>query len=139
MQIVHGIYAYLPNVLAAFLIFLVAGAVSAGVSTLVVNTMGDTPTGKIAATSAPIIVMGLATFMILNQLKIAPEIVTITYAGLVATATLAFGLGGKDAASKMFMGLYEAGQKNKSAAAQDFQHGARNAKSRANDLRDRVQ
>ena len=42
-----------------------------------------------------------------TPLKIAPEIVMMTYAGLIGTATLAFGLGGKDAASRMFMGLYE--------------------------------
>ena len=137
-QIVHGIYAYLPNVLAAFLIFLVAGAVSGAVATLVVNAMGDTPTGKVVAAAAPLVIMGLAVFMILNQLKIAPAIVTITYAGLVGTATLAFGLGGKDAASKMFMGLYEAGQQKKSAASSDLQKGFGNAKSKAQDFRNRV-
>lgn len=137
-QIVHGIYAYIPNVIAALIIFLVAGALSAAVSTLVANAMGDTPTGKIMATGAPILVMGLATFMILNQLKIAPAIVTITYAGLVATATLAFGLGGKDAASRMFMGLYETGLRNKDAAASDLRKGTRTAKDRANDLRGKV-
>lgn len=138
VQIVHGIYAYIPNVIAAFIIFLVAGAISAGVSTLVVNAMGDTPTGKIVATAAPVIVMGLAGFMILSQLQIAPTIVTITYAGLVATATLAFGLGGKDAASKLFMGLYETGQQKKDTAVSDFQTGAANAKSKAQDLRSRI-
>jgi hypothetical protein len=38
--------------------------------------MGDTALGRIIGTAAPIL-------MILNQLKIAPTIVTITYAGLV--------------------------------------------------------
>lgn len=137
-QIVHGIYAYLPNVIAALLIFLVAGAVAGGVSTLVANAMGDTATGKIMASGAPVLVMGLATFMILNQLKIAPAIVTITYAGLVGTATLAFGLGGKDAASKMFLSLYEAGQQKKDMAASDLQKGATRAKAKADDLRDNI-
>lgn len=138
VDLVHGIYGYLPNVLAAFLIFLVAGAISGAVSSLVVSTMGDTPTGKVVATGAPVVVMGLATFMILNQLKIAPEIVTITYAGLVGTATLAFGLGGREAASRMFMGLYEAGQKNKDIAARDFKTGAARGRRKAQDLKDKV-
>jgi hypothetical protein len=138
VEIVNGIYSYLPNVIAAFLIFMVASAVSAGVSTLVANTMGDTPTGKVMATGAPVIVMGLATFMILNQLKIAPEIVTITYAGLVGTATLAFGLGGKDAASRMFMELYETGQRNRATIAADMRKGSRATKSKTRDIRDRV-
>jgi len=139
VNIVNEIYAYLPNVIAALAIFLVAGAVSGVIATLVTNAMGDTPTGKVVATAAPLVVMGLAVFMILNQLKIAPEIVTITYAGIVATATLAFGLGGRDAASKMFMGLYEAGQENKSAVASDFNRGAANAKDKAHELKNRAQ
>src|SRR5687768_16872989 len=85
---VASVYAYLPNVIAAVLIFLVAGAIAAGVSTLVARTMGDTALGKIVATAAPILVMTIATFMILDQLKIAESIVTITYAGLIGAVAL---------------------------------------------------
>jgi hypothetical protein len=138
VDIVHGIYAYVPNIIAAFLIFLVASAISAGAAALVTNTMGDTPTGKLVATSAPVVVMGIATFMILNQLKIAPEIVTITYAGLVATAVLAFGLGGKDAASRMFMELYMAGKQNTGTAKQDFKKGAAEARSKTQNIRNQI-
>ncbi len=138
VKIVNGIYAYIPNVIAAVIIFLVAGAISAAIAGLVAKTMGDTPTGKLVAGAAPVMVMGLAVFMILNQLKIAPAIVTITYAGIVATATLAFGLGGKDAASKMFMGLYEAGQTKKDDAKSDFKQGVGVAISQAKDLRNKV-
>jgi hypothetical protein len=129
VDLVHGIYAYIPNVIAALLIFMVAGAISAGVSTLVVNTMGDTPTGKVVATAAPILVMGIALFMILNQL---------TYAALIGSAALgmalAFGLGGREVAGRILAGLYEKGQQNKGAVAADFQKGGRNAKRRADDL-----
>ena len=34
--------------------------------------MGDTPTGKVVGSVVPVLVMAIATFMILNQLKIAP-------------------------------------------------------------------
>lgn len=142
VDFVRAIYAYLPNVFAAFLIFLVAGAISAGVSTLAVSTMGDTPTGKVVATVAPVLVMVIAVFMILNQLKIAPEIVTITYAALLGSTALgmalAFGLGGKDVASKMLQDLYDKGQQQKGRVASDFKHGANQAKQRGQDLRDRA-
>src|SRR5215210_5734987 len=46
---VAAVWAYLPNVIAAFAIFLVAGAISAGVATLATRLMGDTPTGRIVA------------------------------------------------------------------------------------------
>lgn len=142
VQIVEGIYDYLPNVLAAILIFLVAGAVSGAVATLVTNAMGDTPTGKIVATAAPIIVMGIASFMILNQLKIAPAIVTITYAAIVGSSALglalAFGLGGREVAARMLGELYDKSQQHKGRVASDLKTDASRAKDKAQDLRERA-
>ena len=97
---VASIAAYLPNVVAAILIFVIAGVVAAAVGGLVARTMGDTPTGKVVGSVVPVLVMAIATFMILNQLQIATEIVTITYAALIGgvflAMALAFGLGGRD-------------------------------------------
>jgi hypothetical protein len=76
--------------------------------------------------------------MILNQLKIAPAIVTITYAALIGSAALgmalAFGLGGRDVAGRILGNLYEKGQQHKGTVAADFQKGGRTAKRRADDL-----
>ena len=117
---VAEVWAYLPNVLAAVLIFLVAGAIAAVIATLVSRTMGDTALGKIVGTVAPVLVMTIATFMILNQLKIAPEIVTITYAALLGAVALglalAFGLGGREVAGRMLERAYERGE----AIADDY-------------------
>jgi hypothetical protein len=139
---VRSIYGYLPNVLAAFLIFLVASAVSAAVVALVTNTMGGTPTGKIVGAAVPVLVMGIAVFMILNQLKIAPAIVTITYAALLGSVSLgmalAFGLGGRDVAARTLEDLYAKGQTHKGRVAADFKHGANQAKNKADDLRRRA-
>jgi hypothetical protein len=124
---VAAIWAYIPNVIAALAIFLVAGAISAAVAGLVGRTMGDTPLGKIVATAVPIIVMSIAVFMILEQLKIATQIVTITYAaiwGAIALASaLAFGLGGRDVAGRMLEGAYDAGQRNKEQFRRDLDTG----------------
>lgn len=142
VQIVEGVYDYIPNIIAAVLIFLVAGAVSGAVATLAANAMGDTPTGKIVGTAAPVVIMGIASFMILNQLKIAPAIVTITYAALLGSAALgmalAFGLGGRDVAARMLGDLYDKGQAAKGRAAADVRTGAQRAKDKASDLRDRA-
>lgn len=142
VEFIRGIYAYLPNVFAALLIFLVAGAVSAAIATLIVNTMGDTPTGKIVGSAAPVLVMTIATFMILNQLKIAPEIVNLTYGIVLGSIglgmALAFGLGGRDVAGQMLQGIYEKSQAQKGQVTVDLKKGANNAKARANDLRDRL-
>ena len=81
----NQVLAYLPNVIAAIIIFVVAAAIAGAVAGGVAKLMGDTPTGKVVATAVPSLVMLIAVFMILNQLKIAPEIVTITYAALLGS------------------------------------------------------
>lgn len=137
---VATIYAYLPNVLAAVLIFLVAGAVSAGVAALATRTMGDTPLGKIVATAAPILVMTIATFMILDQLMIAESIVTITYAGLIGAialgSALAFGLGGREVAREMLQGAYQKGQEHKDEFKRDLDLGMSRAKDEAKTMKE---
>ena len=137
---VAAVYAYLPNVLAALAIFLVASAISAGVAALARRTMGDTSLGKIVATAAPILVMTIATFMILDQLMIAETIVTITYAGLIGAialgSALAFGLGGRDVAREMLQGAYQKGQENKEQFKRDLDQGISRAKEEAKSLKE---
>ncbi len=132
---VAAVYAYLPNVLAAVLIFLVASAISAGVATLANRVMGGTSLGKIVATAAPILVMTIATFMILDQLQIAQNIVVITYAGLIGAialgSALAFGLGGREVAGQLLQGAYEKGQENKEEFKRDLDQGVSRAKDEA--------
>ena len=128
---VAAVWSYLPNVIAAFAIFLVAGAISAGVATLATRLMGDTPTGRVIATAAPILVMTIATFMILEQLKIAHDIVVTTYTLLLGAialgAALAFGLGGRDVAARMLEGAYQKGQEQKDQVRRDVQQGREEA------------
>ena len=137
---VAAVYAYLPNVLAALLIFLVAGAISAGVAALAQRTMGGTALGKIVATAAPILVMTIATFMILDQLQIAENIVTITYAGLIGAialgSALAFGLGGRDVAARLLEGAYEQGRQHKEEFRRDLDQGISRAKAEAESVRE---
>ncbi len=139
---VAAIYAYLPNVLAAVLIFLVAGALAAGVVELVSRMMGDTGLGKIVATAAPILIMTIATFMILDQLRIAHNIVVITYAGLLGAialgSALAFGLGGRDVAAHMLEGAYQNGRENSPQVRRDLDQGMSRAKNEVEDAKGRL-
>lgn len=102
---------YLPNIVAAVIIFVIAAALAGGVAAIAAKLMGDTPTGKFVATVAPTLILTIATFMILNQLKIAPQIVTITYAALLGMLALAgglaFGLGGRDVAARILGDAHE--------------------------------
>jgi Conserved TM helix len=123
-EFVAAVYGYLPHVIAAVLIFLVASAVSAAVVSLAGRTMGDTPTGKFVTTAAPILIMAIATFMILTELGIAEQIVLITYAGLIGAVALgmalAFGLGGRDVAGRMVEDAYRAGREGKEQVRRDL-------------------
>lgn len=132
---VAAVFAYLPNVIAALLIFLVASALAAGVATLVSRVMGDTGLGKIVATAAPVLIMTIATFMILDQLKIAHDIVVITYALLLGAialgSALAFGLGGRDVAGRMLEGAEATVQQNRSEWRGDLDTGVARTKAEA--------
>jgi len=83
-----------------------------------------------------VLIMAIAVFMILEQLKIATAIVTITYAALLGAialgSALAFGLGGRDVAAQMLPGAYDKGRENSDQFKRDLDRG----KQRAEELRD---
>jgi Conserved TM helix len=137
---VATVWSYVPNVIAALLIFLVAGAIAAGVAGLVARLMGDTTTGRLVATAAPILIMAIAGFMILDQLRIAEEIVTITYESLMGAIALgmalAFGLGGREVAGEMLRGAYE---NQREQVKQDLLRGKEQAKQDAQHAREKVE
>ncbi len=142
-EFVAAVWGYLPNIIAALAIFLVAGAIAAGIATLVGRVMGDTGLGKIVATVAPILVMTIATFMILEQLRIAHDIVVTTYTlllGAVALGSaLAFGLGGRDVARDLLQGAYQKGQENKEQFRQDLETGKQRGREQLDDAKSRMQ
>jgi hypothetical protein len=132
---VVAIGAYLPNVLAAVLIFVVAVALSGAIGGFVARTMGDTPTGKVVGSVVPVLIMAIGTFMVLDQLQIAPQIVTITYAallgGIFLAMALAFGLGGRDVAGRMLAEAYDRGRENRGRFTRDMAAGRERAAARA--------
>ena len=139
---VSAIYSYLPNVIAALLIFVIAGALAGAVAGLVAKVMGDTPTGKLIAAVLPALIMTIAVFMILNQLRIAPEIVMITYAAIIGAVALgmalAFGLGGRDVAARMLAGAYEKGQEQRGQVKADMRLARDRGEERADQAKDRA-
>jgi hypothetical protein len=75
-----------------------------------------------------VLIMAIGTFMVLDQLQIAPEIVTITYAALLGgvflAMALAFGLGGRDVAGRMLAEAYDRGRENRARFRRDVSVGA---------------
>ncbi len=139
----NQVLAYLPNVIAAIAIFVVAAAVAGAVAGGVAKLLGDTPTGKVVATAVPSLVMLIAVFMILNQLKIAPEIVQITYTALLFTvalaSALAFGLGGREVAGQMLGDAYRKGKEQQDQVKRDIDKGKERGQEQAERGKDRAQ
>lgn len=128
-NLVNNIYAYIPHVLEALAIFVLAVIATAFASGVIQRTLGGTPTGKIVGSVAPVIILSIAGFMVLNALELAPEIVNITYTALIGALALgmalAFGLGGRDVAARLLEQAYEKGQKNVAQAQTDAKKGSR--------------
>ncbi len=138
----NTVLGYLPNVIAAVIIFVIAGAIAAAAGAAAAKLMGDTPTGKVVGTAVPALVMGIAVFMVLNQLRIAPAIVQITYIALLGSvalgAALAFGLGGRDVAARLLDQAYSKGQENKDQVKDDMQLGKDRAQEQAETAKDKA-
>ena len=124
--------------LAALLIFIVASLIAGAIVTLINRTMGDTPTGGIVRTVAPVLVMAIAAFMILDQLKIATNIVVITYAAIVGAVALgmalAFGLGGRDVAGRLLENAYSKGLEVKDDVRRDVRTGVERGNTAADEF-----
>jgi hypothetical protein len=122
---------YLPNVIAAILIFVIAALVAGAVAAAVNRLMGDTPTGRVAGTVFPVLIMVVAVFMILQQLKIAEQIVQIAFAAtmgaLALGLALAFGLGGRSVAERMLEDAYRKSQEQRGQVRSDVEKGRERA------------
>jgi small-conductance mechanosensitive channel len=127
----NDVLAYLPNIIVAIAIFVIAAILAGAVAAGVTRVMGDTPTGKIVATVVPALVMIIAMFMILEQLKIAEEIVRIAFGAtmfaLALGLALAFGLGGRDLAGRMLEDAYRKGKDEKERVKSDLRTGRERA------------
>lgn len=140
---IEAIVGYLPNVVAAILILVVAIAIAGVVGGAIAKLMGDTAIGKIAATLVPVLVLTIAVFMALVQLRIAVEIVTGTFyivlGAIALAAALAFGLGGRNAAQRMLDSAYEKGQEAAPQVRQEMALARQRASERADEGRARVE
>jgi hypothetical protein len=111
---IESVVGYLPNVIAAILILLVAVAIAGAVGGIAQRLMGGTLLGRIVQTAVPALVITIALFMALVQLKIAIQIVVATYVIVLGSIglgfALAFGLGGRNVADRILEGAYAGGQ-----------------------------
>jgi hypothetical protein len=97
-DLLGGLIAYLPNVLVAIVIIVVAAAIAKAVSDLLSSVLSSVTGGPLMAKGAGIAILVFGAFAALDQLQIAPRIVTgLWYAILtivVGSAVVSIGGGG---------------------------------------------
>jgi hypothetical protein len=97
-DLIEGVIAYLPKVIAALLIVVVAAAIAAAVKEIVEATLGGLSYGRALAIGASIAIIVVGVFAALDQLQIAPRIVSGLFYAVLAiiagSAIIAIGGGG---------------------------------------------
>ena len=105
-DVLASLFAYVPNVIAALLVLIVAMFLASFVSGIVRTAAGNAnlPKPQVFAGISRWAIIIFAVTISLEQLGIAPLLVTATFniilGGVCLALALAFGLGGKDAAAK---------------------------------------
>jgi hypothetical protein len=105
-DVLASLFAYVPNVIAALLVLVVAMSLASFVAGIVRTAAGNAnlPKPQLLAGICQWAIIIFAVTIALEQLGIAPLLVSTTFniilGGIVLALALAFGLGGKDAAAK---------------------------------------
>ncbi len=97
-DLIHGLISFLPNVFVAILILVITAAVARVVVELLQSVLGAVSGGDILAKVAGFAILAVGFFAALDQLRIAPRIVTGLFYALLALVVgagiVAFGGGG---------------------------------------------
>src|SRR5215212_6920930 len=83
-DLLRGLIAYLPNIFVAILILVIAAAVARAVTDLLANLLSALQGGQLLARGAGIAILVFAAFAALDQLQIAPRIVTRLWYAILA-------------------------------------------------------
>jgi hypothetical protein len=97
-DLLRGLIAYLPNIFVAILIVVIAAAIAKAVTDLLSSLLAGMQGGQLLARGAGIAILVFAAFAALDQLQVAPRIVTGLWyailAAVVGSAIVAVGGGG---------------------------------------------
>lgn len=97
-DLLEGVIAYLPKVIAAILIIVITFAIAAAARELIEASLGGLDYGRMLANAVGVAIMVVGVFAALNQLQIAPAIVNGLFYALLAivvgVAVIAIGGGG---------------------------------------------
>ena len=83
-DMINSVIAYLPKVFVAIVIVVIAAAVAAAVKDIVQNSLSGLDYGRMLGTAASTLILVVGVFAALDQLEIAPAIVTGLFYALLA-------------------------------------------------------
>jgi hypothetical protein len=142
-DLLTGIIAYLPKVIAAVLIIVVAAAIAAAVKELIEAALGGLSYGRALALGVSIAVITIGVFAALDQLQIAPRIVTgLFYAVLavvVGSAIIAIGGGGIAPMRRRWEAVLDRYDQEKQRVAQEGQGAGQRIQERYEQRKEQVQ
>jgi mechanosensitive ion channel-like protein len=115
-QVLEQILLWLPNLVVALVVLVIAGLAANALAGLVRGATAESGLGNpdLLATIAKVAVWAFAIVIAVNQIGVATTIVNTLFmatVGAVAVAlALAFGLGGRETAAQIVQGWYQRGQ-----------------------------
>ena len=95
-DLLTSIIAFLPKIIVAIVILVIAFAIAAAVRELITNTLGGLSYGKILANIAAVFIIGLGVIAALNQINVALTVTLPVLISVLATigGILIVGVGG---------------------------------------------
>jgi hypothetical protein len=138
-DLLEGVIAYLPKVIAAIIIIVVAAAIAAAVKEIIQAALGGLSYGKALAVGASVAILAVGFFAALDQLQIAPRIVTGLFYALLATvagsAIIAIGGGGIAPMRKRWEATLARYDDEKANVAQQAQGAGQRIQQRADEVK----
>ncbi len=137
-QVLQQILLWMPNLIVALVVLVIAGLAATALSNLVRGATAESGLGNpgLLATIARVAVWAFAIVIAVNQIGIATTIVNTLFmatVGAVAVAfALAFGLGGRDTAGQIVQSWYQSGQQAAPKLGQAANAASRQAQDGAN-------
>jgi hypothetical protein len=117
-QVLHQLLLWLPNLVVALVILVIAGLAANALSTLVrgATAKAGFSNPDFVATVASVAVWGFGIIVAVNQIGIAETLVNTLFMGFVGALALAlglsFGLGGRDTAAEIVREWYHQGKES---------------------------
>ena len=142
-DLIAGVVAYLPKVVAATIIVVVAAAVAAALKEIIESALGGVSYGKTLAVGASAAVLVVGAFAALSQLQIAPAIVNGLFYALLAivvgSAVIAIGGGGIQPMRARWESALARWDQEKPQARQELQGAGERIGQRAQELEEMAQ